>query len=42
MFENKTQQFSRFYLNDNRSRFFDFKETEFHVEEIKVSTQKGK
>ena len=37
MFKNKTQQFSRFYLNDNKSKLNEYKNPEFVVEEVKIS-----
>ena len=42
MIENKTQQFSRFYLNANKSKFNEIKESGFIVGEIKNSSKTRK
>ena len=39
MIENKTHQFSRFYLNDNKFKFNELKESEFLIEEERISSQ---
>ncbi len=42
MFENKTQQFSRFHLNNNNSKFNELKESEPFAKKVEISTQTRK